>query len=231
MLPRVILYNAISLDGSIDLTSVDMGTYYGLVAVWHEDATMAGSKTILKGGSKVPPERPKDFEPWKVDPDDRRAVLVVPDSRGRVRSWHFLRRSGYWRDVMALCSRSTPKSYLRYLEKRHIGFIIAGERKVDLRAALETLRADFGMKTVRVDSGGTLNGILLREGLVSELSLLIHPDIVGGAMPRAFYAGPAMPEGFARLELFGMRRVGKGLVWLRYRVVRPVVNQKGYFQA
>ena len=89
---------------------------------------------------------------------------------------------------------------------------------MDLRSALETLRSDFRVRTVRVDSGGVLNGLLLRQGLVSEVSLLVHPELVGGTMPRTFYSGPALPEGRFVFRLFGMQKVKGGLVWLRYRV-------------
>jgi 2,5-diamino-6-(ribosylamino)-4(3H)-pyrimidinone 5'-phosphate reductase len=219
MLPKVVVYNAVSLDGSIQLRSPDLGTYYGLAPVWKEDATLAGSETILAGEKEAPPERPADLGPWKVDPDDRRALLVVPDSRGRIRFWHYLRNSGYWRDVVVLCSRSTPASYLEYLRRRRIACIVAGARKVDLRASLEILRSDFGVRRVRVDSGGVLNGLLLRESLVDEVSLLVHPELVGGVRPKTFFSGPAMPEGHGRLRLFKVQKVKGGLVWLRYRVV------------
>ena len=219
MLPKVIIHNAVSLDGSIRLRSPDLATYYGLASVWKEDATLAGSETILAGKKEAPPEKPGDRKHWTVDPDDRRALLVVPDSRGRIRFWHYLRKSGYWRDVLVLCSRSTPAGYLEYLRKRRIACIITGERKVDIRAALEILRSDFGVRTVRVDSGGILNGLLLRQGLVSEVSLLVHPELVGGERPKTFFSGPPMPAGGERIRLFKVQKLKGGLVWLRYRVV------------
>jgi 2,5-diamino-6-(ribosylamino)-4(3H)-pyrimidinone 5'-phosphate reductase len=219
MLPKVVIYNAVSLDGSIQLRSPDLGTYYGLAPVWKEDATLAGSGTILAGRKEAPPERPEDLGPWNVDPKDTRALLVVPDSRGRIRFWHHLRRSGFWKDVLVLCSRSTPASYLGYLRERHIDCIVTGDRKVDLRAALETLRSEFGIRRVRADSGGTLNSLLLRQGLASELSLLIHPELVGGTRPKTIYSGPAPPASAPRLRLFKIQKVQGGLVWLRYRVV------------
>jgi len=218
MLPRVIIYNAVSLDGNIDLKSADLETYYGLAPVWKEDATLVGSGTILKGAAEMAPDGPGEPEPWKPEPGDRRALLVVPDSRGRVRTWNALRMSGYWRDVLALCSRSTPVRHLERLKRNRVSCIIAGEKKVDLRAALETLRSDFGVRTVRVDSGGILNGILLREGLVYEVALLIHPELAGGKV-RPFFAGAAPPAGIGRLRLLRLERVRGGLVWLKYRVL------------
>lgn len=158
MLPRVILHNAVSLDGRIDGFPIDLYQYYGLIAIWKEDATLAGSETFLKAASEAPPEDESAFLPLKIDRGDRRALLAIPDSRGRIRTWHYLRSLPYWRDVVALCSQSTPQEYLHYLKERHINYIIAGLDHVDLRVALAELNSRFGVKVVRVDAGGTLNG-------------------------------------------------------------------------
>jgi 2,5-diamino-6-(ribosylamino)-4(3H)-pyrimidinone 5'-phosphate reductase len=58
---------------------------------------------------------------------------------------------------------------------RKIDYIVAGDDHVDLRLTLEELNARYGVRIVRVDSGGTLNGVLLRAGLVDEVSALINP--------------------------------------------------------
>lgn len=99
----------------------------------------------------------------------------------------------YWRDFVALCTESTSHKYLHYLKERHIDHIIAGQDHVDLRLALGKLHSRFGVKVVRLDAGGTLNGQLLRLGLVAERSHLIYPCLVGGVtkqqLPRSRPAG------------------------------------------
>ena len=114
MLPRVVLFNEVSVDGRIDGFSVDMGRYYGLAARWEVDATLAGSNTLLNayGPEESLEEDSSAFEPPSRDPEDPRQLLVVVDSRGRLRSWSRLRQEPYWRDVIALCSRSTPREAL-----------------------------------------------------------------------------------------------------------------------
>jgi hypothetical protein len=109
MLPRVILHNAVSLDGRINGFPIDLNQYYELVSVWKEDATLAGSETFLSAASEAPPEDESALIPPRVDPDDRRALLVIPDSRGRIRTWHYLRSLPYWRHFVALCTKSTPQ--------------------------------------------------------------------------------------------------------------------------
>ena len=54
MLPRVIVYNAVSLDGRIDWFTPDIEQFYGLAAHWQEDATLAGSETIVQAEQEAP---------------------------------------------------------------------------------------------------------------------------------------------------------------------------------
>ena len=180
MLPYVVLHNSLSIDGRITGFTPDLEVHYKLASHWDIDAHLAGSNTIFNPDDELPEEDEQVFEVSDKDPEDQRSLLVVPDSRGRVRNWHVLRKAPFWRDMLALCSSTTPETYLEYLTQRHIEYIIAGDDHVDMREALEILNTKFGIKTVLLDSGGILNGVLLRAGLVNELSLLVHPILVGG---------------------------------------------------
>jgi 2,5-diamino-6-(ribosylamino)-4(3H)-pyrimidinone 5'-phosphate reductase len=231
MLPLVILHNAVSLDGRIDGFPIDLAQYYALVAAWKEDATLAGSGTFLKSASEAPPEDESAFVQPETDPCDHRAILVIPDSRGRIRTWHYLKTLPYWRHFVALCSKSTPRDYLDYLKERHIDCIIAGEDYVDLRMALEELYSRYAVRVVRVDAGGTLNGLLLRQGLVSEVSVLIYPSLVGGKTASSIFRAPDLPaaddadivsskgaEGTISLRLMAAEKLKGDIMWLRYEV-------------
>jgi len=235
MLPRVILHNAVSLVGRIDGFPIDLPQYYALVAAWKEDATLAGSGTFLKAASVAPPEDESAFIQPETDPCDHRAILVIPDSRGRIRTWHYLRSLPYWRRFVALCSKSTPPDYLDYLKERHIDYIIAGEDQVDLRIALEELYSRYAVKVVRVDAGGTLSGLLLRQGLVSEVSVLIYPSLVGGETTSSIFRAPDLlaavsaadnadiapgkgAAGTISLKLMQAERLKGDVMWLRYEV-------------
>lgn len=71
--------------------------------------------------------------PANPEADDPRPVLVVPDSRGRLKSWHYLRNLPLWKDFIALCTARTPQEHLHYLERKGVHIIMAGEDKVDFR--------------------------------------------------------------------------------------------------
>ena len=225
MLPRVILHIGVSLDGRIDWSCGDIGLYYELAAHWPADAMLSGSNTMLaayrmNGGNPDEDEGPLEA-PEKV-PGDQRQLLVVVDSRGRGRQWSFWRRQPYWRDVMVLCSRATPQTYLDYLRQKRVEFIVAGDGHVDLRAALEELNARYGVKAIRVDSGGILNGVLLRAGLVDEVSVIVDPCLTGGTTPRSMFVAPDLTsaEGIIPLKLAHVENVRGDTVWLRYEVVK-----------
>ena len=223
MLPRVIVHNAVSLDGRTDGFPANVGLYYELVGQWRVDAHLAGCDTILQMEGEIPDVNDRVIEPpSQADPADKRSLLVVPDSRGRLRKWRGIRQMPYWRGVVALCSRSTPQEYLENLVKWHVPYLVAGDDYVDLRTALELLNLHFGVRTACVDSGGTLSGVLLRAGLVSEVSVLIHPHLVGGTRPRPFFRPPGVsePRGPIPLRLIHVEQLKDDIVWLRYEVVR-----------
>ncbi|MBI0584798.1 MAG: RibD family protein [Methanomassiliicoccus sp.] len=212
MLPYVVVHNAVSADGRMDRLEVDMEQYYSLVSTWKEDLTLCGSETMLRA----------PLDGWGNDGtcDPSAPLLAVADSRGRFRSWNKVVPSTFWRRGIALCSGATPRAYLEYLRKAGIEAIVTGEERVDLREALERLAADHGVRVVRVDSGGTLNGALLRAGLVSEVSMVVHPQLTGGTSPASMFRTPDLKEGEATpLELISSRKLKRGLVWLRYRVL------------
>ena len=226
MLPRVILHIATSLDGRITGFPADLDLYYTLAAQWNPDAILFGSETVLAAvrdnpALEVPPEHEEMFTPPAGAETDPRPLLVIADSRGRVRCWDAIRKWPYMRDVLAFCSTATPPEYLSYLAERHIGTISAGDDRVDMRAALEALNTRYGVKVLRVDSGGTLNSVLLHAGLVDEISVLIHPVIAGGN------ADPTLSDPLKAgiedlqvpLRLQSTSVVGCGVVWVRYMVL------------
>jgi 2,5-diamino-6-(ribosylamino)-4(3H)-pyrimidinone 5'-phosphate reductase len=106
---------------------------------------------------------------------------------------------------------------------------MVGDDRVDLRAALECLADRHGVKTVRVDSGGTLNGVLLRNGLVDEVSVLVSPYLVGGVTPKSLFRAPDLTEvaGVIGLRLTGVEEARDGVVWLKYVVLQDVLEEGG----
>ncbi len=224
MLPHITIHNAQSLDGRLDWFSPDVGLYYELATQFKEDATLVGSGTILNPYEevKIPPEDESAFEELRKNPKDPRPILVIPDSRGRIRTWHYLRNLPYWSWWVVLVSEKTPGDYIEYMEKRHIDYIVVGYDHVDLKAALEKLVERYDVKRIRVDSGGILNGILFREGIVNEVSIIVDPSLVGGTSPRSIFNAPDLKakEDVIKLKLISCEKIQNDNVWLRYEVLK-----------
>jgi len=233
--PKVVIFNCTSLDGRMDggVGQAEMGLYYQLASYWNADAMLSGSNTMLAafGGAAFagPAEPPPRVEPAIANDDEAKELhpqaipyLVVVDSHGRIHNWDQIRAQPFWRQVIVLCARLTPPSYREELARHGVACIVAGEGRVDLRRALEALSAEYGIRTLRVDSGGTLNGALLRAGLVDEVSLLIAPLLVGGESPQSIFVAPDVtsPEQAIPLRLVHFEQVGEGRLWLRYQVLR-----------
>ncbi|HZD44312.1 MAG TPA: 5-amino-6-(5-phosphoribosylamino)uracil reductase, partial [Methanomicrobiales archaeon] len=88
MLPHVILHNAVSLDGRTVGFMADVGLYYEITSCWNADAVLSGSNTALAAADLFPEEMiaMEEAEEREPIPDDPRPLLVVVDSRGRVRN-------------------------------------------------------------------------------------------------------------------------------------------------
>ena len=215
MRPHVIIHTAISLDGRTDRFLGDVGLYYEVAAKLDPDATLTGSNTLLKAELKPDGD---DLDPL-VEKEEGGQLLVVTDSQGRISTWRRLQNQPYWGKVIVLCSDSTPKEYLSYLERVKVDVIQTKGVKVDLTEALEALHRDHGVRTIRVDSGGALASALIREKLADELVLMMYPYLLGGTSQNRFFFGPEVEkdEEVPRLELTRSQRLRGGVELLRYR--------------
>jgi len=219
MLPKVIVHNSVSLDGSLTSFEPNMGLHYQIAENYKPDAHLIGSNTVKVGvelyEAGVPSEEKRDFE--KPERDASLPLWVIPDTAGALKGLlHACRRFEYCRAVVVLVSEETPKDYIEYLRERNYDYHVVGTRHVDLKKSLELLSAKYKVKIVLADTGRILSNLLLEQGLASELSLLIHPVIVGKGAYNIF---GNIDKGI-NLKLRKKEALGKGHVWLVYRIAK-----------
>ena len=219
MLPKVIIHNSVSLDGSLTNFMPNMELHYQIAGNYKPNAHLIGSNTIKVGvelyGEGVPLEEKSDFE--KPERDRNLPLWVIPDTSGALKGLlHTCRRFEYCRDVIVLVSEETPEDYLAYLRERNYDYHAVSKRHVDLKRSLELLSTKYKVKTVLADTGRILGNLLLEQGLASELSLLIHPVIVGKDAYNIF----GNINKAVSLKLRKQEVLGKGYVWLVYRVAK-----------
>ena len=217
MLPKVIIHNSISLDGSLTDFEPNMALHYQIAGNYKPDAHLIGSNTVKVGaelyGEGVPPEEANDFE--KTERDEALPYWVILDTEGALEGMlHTCRRFEFCKDVIILVSEETPKEYIRHLEERNYNYHVVGKKHVDLKKALELPSAKYGVKKVLTDTGQVLGNLLLNQGLASEVSLLIHPIILG---KKAYGMFSNVSEAI-NLKLDKAETIGKGYVWLVYTV-------------
>ncbi|HPT37609.1 MAG TPA: dihydrofolate reductase family protein, partial [Methanothrix sp.] len=94
-----------------------------------------------------------------------------------------------------------------------------------LATEVASIRPVSFVKVVRVDAGGTLNGLLLRQGQVAEMSLLVYPSLVGEEKQKGIFADPRLPAANSpdqrnaiSLKLLQVQQLEGEVVWLRYEI-------------
>jgi 2,5-diamino-6-(ribosylamino)-4(3H)-pyrimidinone 5'-phosphate reductase len=183
-------------------------------------ADAAGPLTGLPADFDVPTDvLHTDFLPEEVVKKPAQKWFTVVDSRGRV-YWDIKSGGGF--DALVLVARATPAEYLAYLRKESVCYLVAGEERVDLAAALARMHDRLGVTSVESTAGGGLNGALLRAGLVDELRLTVCPALIGGLGTPTIFDGPELGVGQTptRLRLLSAEVAGNGIISLRYVVLR-----------
>lgn len=217
MLPKVILHNSISLDGSLTNFEPNMEQHYRIAGNYKPQVHLVGSNTVKVGvelfGQKVLPEEASDFQ--KPKRNKALPYWAIIDTEGALKEiLHSCRRFEYCRDVVVLISEKTPKTYVEFLKERNYDYHIVGKEHADLKKTLELLAEKYKAKKVLTDTGRILGNLLLEQGLVSEVSLLVHPIVVG---EKAYPMFSGINKNL-KLKLLKHEVFKKGFVWLVYKV-------------
>jgi 2,5-diamino-6-(ribosylamino)-4(3H)-pyrimidinone 5'-phosphate reductase len=219
---KVIMHNSISLDGSFTDFEVNMGLHYQIAGTYKADANLIGSNTIKTGleiyGGEIPPENEADFT--KPDRDAALPYWVIVDTKGITQGLlHTCRSFEFCKDVIVLISQQTNEDYLNYLKERNYDYLVCGNEHIDFEKALSALSTKYGIKIILIDSGPTLNGVLLSKGLVDEISLLVSPILVGAKSDKLL-AHLNNGSTNINLKLLACEDFEKELVLLRYEVLK-----------
>ena len=187
------------------------------------DGWIVGRKTMQEFSSHAPERKvtgvgripTTDF----VAPHQAKTFAIGIDPQGLCR-WDTGLVAGD--HVIMVLTERVRSSHLAHLRLAGVSYLFGGKRDVDLARVLTKLRASFGIRRLRIDGGGTVNGSFLKAGLIDELSLLLTP-VADGTLgtPTVFDAVPGTaPWRAAKLTLKSVRRLPGGLLWLRYRFQR-----------
>jgi 2,5-diamino-6-(ribosylamino)-4(3H)-pyrimidinone 5'-phosphate reductase len=214
MLPKVIVHNSVSLDGSLTNFKVNMPIHYRIAESFKGDIHLVGSNTAKTGIDmflvKIPKETQADFK----KPDKEGILWAIPDTTGKLKDLlHIFRQSEYCKDVVILVSQKAPKEYISYLKERNYDYHIIGEDKCNLKRALKLLNEKYNAKKILTDTGCILSNLLINQGLISEISLLVHPVIVG----RRSYNMFGNIANNTQLALIKKEFLEEQFIWIKYK--------------
>lgn len=131
--------------------------------------------------------------------------------------------------VRYFCARS-KQFVLVTSNKHHPAFQVTEENlsimyqeKWNPHKMLEMLKSDFGCERITVQTGGTLNGLFLREKLFDYVDIVVAPILVGGRETTTLIDGEAInsPEELEKLGVLELEKVvplKNSYVRLRYKV-------------
>ncbi|MEI6945883.1 RibD family protein [Paraflavisolibacter sp. H34] len=227
MKPYVICHMLGSVDGRIkqDIWGFkDHHKYFEETAAKiPADAWLVGRVTMQEFSSRrpcpkatgTPPPPGEDF----VARQEATAFAVVIDPSGKC-TWDTNMVST--EHVIEVLSEQVPGDYLHHLRDRNVSYIFGGKDQLDLALVLDKLYRLFGIRTLRIDGGGHVNGSFLKAGLIDEFSLVLAPVADGTiGSPTVFEA----EEGYGgrkatQFTLQSVDRIYDDFLWIRYRVAR-----------
>ena len=98
------------------------------------------------------------------------------------------------------------------------------QEQFSLGGALARLKSDYGCQRLTVQSGGTVNGIFLREKLLDFVDIVVAPVLIGGKDTPTLIDGPSLTSAaelpnLSALKLIECSPLKDSYVRLRYQVI------------
>ena len=99
------------------------------------------------------------------------------------------------------------------------------QEKLSLPEALKRLKKDFGCERLTIQSGGTVNGLFLREKLFDYVNIVVAPVLIGGKDTATLIDGRSLVSTsqlgeLGVLKLLECRVLEDSYINLKYEVVR-----------
>ncbi len=98
------------------------------------------------------------------------------------------------------------------------------QEQASLGEALTRLKSDFGCERLTVQSGGTVNGLFLREKLIDYIDIVVAPILIGGKDTATLIDGSSLTSenqlsGLSALKLIECTPLQDSYVRMRYKVI------------
>lgn len=145
--------------------------------------------------------------------EDSQGYEVIVDTKGT------LRYDNNPDAILVLTSEKADVSYLSYLEKNGISYIVTGKDKVDLKRSCEILSEEFHVRRMAVVGGGHINAGFLNAGLLDEVDLMIGSGIDGREKMASVFDGLSQDTPLHKLKRKEVKLFDSEAVLIRYDVL------------
>jgi 2,5-diamino-6-(ribosylamino)-4(3H)-pyrimidinone 5'-phosphate reductase len=225
--PYIICHMMATIDGKITSgTDVDiLDNYFDLYTKTEDqleaNSWMLGRVTMemFAKGQRIPlPESAVISEDF-TDEKSEKGYMVGIDIKGTLR-WdkNTIKLSNYPHElpIIIIVTKETPSEYLAYLKDLKINYIFAGDKEVNLHKAFDKLVSTFGIKRILLEGGGKINGSVMAEDLVDEISLMIVPQVLNKSDAPTIFERTTEIVDTKQFNLSSVTQIEKDCVWLRY---------------
>ena len=108
------------------------------------------------------------------------------------------------------------------MNAENLGIIL--QEELCLEKALVKLKEEYGCDRITIQSGGTVNGLFLREKLFDYVDIVVAPVLVGGKTTSTLIDGESITtreelDKLGVLKLIDCEKLEDSYVRLRYEVI------------
>ncbi len=217
--PFVTLKGGMTLDGKIATASGESGWITGKEARKdvhrvrnHTDAIMVGIGTVLQDDPELSARGQNPDSSHRIG---RQPLRVVLDSRlriplkAKVLAWAIEQPT-----VVCTTPQANPKKIERLRQCSVQVWVMASQgQRVSLKRCFARLGKE-GITSVLLEGGSTLNGSVLKEGLVNAVRLYLAPRLLGGENAKSLLGGEGPKRISQMKDLVDPRMKKIGRDWL-----------------
>lgn len=120
-------------------------------------------------------------------------------------------------NLVVIVTINTPKEYLSYLQDKNVSYIFGGEEDIDFRIVFKKIKSTFGIDRILLEGGGILNGSIMNENLIDQISLLLLPLVVNRTDAPSLFEGDIQKDLIIKkFTLTNIEKLENDVVWLKY---------------
>lgn len=130
----------------------------------------------------------------------------------------------HWVDKLILVT--TNKNHIAYsLQEKYDNLDVLSYDSLDLNTLLVDMKEKYNAEAITIQSGGSLNGLFLRENLIDYVNIVIAPLLVGGKDTSTLIDGDSITSTSELSKLKGLQliecnQLEDSYIQLKYKVLK-----------